>query len=479
MPETLTAWLVTLATIALDTVFIVRAVIRPNREPAARLAWVLVILLLPAVGIVGYLLLGEVDLGRRRREGLAGLIAILPRPNGAAEHPQPPEGDRYTPPFALAREVNRLAPTSGNAVTVHADPAATLAALIADIDGAQSSVHACFYIWLDDETGTAIARALTRAAQRGVEVRAMADGVGSRAFIASRLWQAMRAEGVRLRVALKVTRPVPRILFRRIDLRNHRKAVIVDNALVWVGSMNAADPAFRIKPRYGPWIDLMLRCAGPAAQQAQYLFALDWMAEGGDDLADTLTPSHEVPTGGVAAQVIGTGPTHQYAAMSECFAALAHCAVRELLITTPYFVPDDPLLSAIVSCARRGVATTLIVPERNDSRLVAGASCSSYAALLDAGVQLHHFPDGLLHAKTVTVDGELALVGSANMDRRSLDLNYENNLLLRDRATVAEIRAHQLGWLARSHPVSRAEVARWGVTQRLWHNLLAMLSPIL
>lgn len=479
MPETLTAWLVTLATIALDAVYIVRAVIRPNREPAARLAWVLVILLLPAVGVVGYLLLGEMSLGRRRREGLAALVARLPRPHGWDGSAEALPDDRYAPPFRLAREVNCLAPTRGNALTIHVEPRATWDALIAEIDAARATVHVCFYIWLEDGTGRRLAEALCRAAQRGVAVRAIADGVGSRDFIASQLWRAMGGCGVRLRVALKVTNPVPRVLFRRIDLRNHRKAVIVDNAVCWVGSNNVADPEFRIKSRFAPWIDLILRCEGPAARQAQYLFALDWMAEGGDDLSALLEPPTPGGTGGALIQVIGTGPTHDYAAMSECFAALAYAATRELIVTTPYFVPDDPLLSALVSCARRGVTTTLVLPERNDSRLVAGASRSSYAALLDAGVRLHHFQGGLLHAKTVTVDGELALVGSANMDRRSLDLNYENNLLLRDQATVSEIRAHQLAWLERSQPVSRAEVAHWGVMRRLWHNLLAMLSPIL
>lgn len=479
MPETFTAWSLSLATIALHAVYIVRAVIRPNREPAARLAWVMVIVLVPIGGIVGYLLLGEMSLGRRRREGLARLVAELPRPHGWDGASDALPDDPYAPPFLLAREINCLAPTTGNALAVHVAPRQTWQALLADIDAARENIHVCFYIWLDDGTGRALAEVLCRAARRGVAVRALADGVGSRDFIASPLWGAMREAGVQLRVALKVTNPVPRVLFRRIDLRNHRKAAIVDNAICWVGSNNVADPEFRIKPRFAPWIDLILRCEGPAARQAQYLFALDWMAEGGDDLTALLSEPAADRGHGALVQVIGTGPTHDYAAMSECFAALIYAARRELIVTTPYFVPDDPLLSALVSCARRGVETVLLLPERNDSRLVAGASRSSYAALLDAGVRLNLFPGGLLHAKTVTADGELALVGSANMDRRSLDLNYENNLLLRDPATVAAIRAHQLGWLATAHPVSRAAVARWGVARRLWHNLLAMLSPIL
>ena len=479
MAQTLFAWLLSIALIGLHVLYIVRAVVRPNREPAARLAWVMVILVLPLVGIAGYILLGEMNLGRRRREGLAVLEANLPRPSGWDGGIETLADDRYAPPFALARQVNRLAPTGGNAIEVLASPARIFERIVADIDAARETVHVCIYIWLGDGNGTRLADALGRAARRGLEVRVMADGVGSRGFIASRLWREMAAAGVQLRVALKVTNPLPRILFRRIDLRNHRKAVIVDNAVAWFGSANAADPEFRIKPRFAPWIDLMLRCEGPVARQAQYLFALDWMAERGDDLTALLDEPCPETSGGVLAQVIGTGPANDYPAMSECFSSLAHAAARELVITTPYFVPDDPLLSAIVSCARRGVATALVLPANNDSWLVAGASRSTYAALLDAGVELREFPGGLLHAKTVTIDGEIALVGSANMDRRSLDLNYENNLILRDRAMVAQIRACQQGWLAAARPVNRETVARWGVAERLWNNLLAMLSPIL
>ncbi len=471
--------LATFALFVAHLVYVVRAVIRPNREPAARLAWVMVIVLVPGGGIIAYWLLGEMYLGKRRRRWLEELEANLPRPFGWPGSGDSLPDDRYAPPFQLARQFNNLSSTSGNSIEVMAVHAVILDRLVADIDAARETVHVCFYIWLSDATGNRLAEALQRAARRGVAVRVIADGVGSRSFVASPLWRAMRDSGVALKVALKVTNPIGHVLYRRIDLRNHRKSVIIDNQVAWFGSMNAADPEFRIKAHFAPWIDLMLRCAGPVALQAQHLFALDWMGERGDDLTSLLLQPQRDPGGGAVLQVVGTGPTAPFAAMSECFATLIHAAAREVIVTTPYFVPDDPLLSALVTCARRGVGVTLILPERNDSRLVSGASRSSYAALLDAGVGLHHFPDGLLHAKTVTVDGELALVGSANMDRRSLDLNFENNVLLRDRRTVATIRVQQQAWLARSRMVTRAEVAGWSIGRRLWHNLLAMLSPIL
>ena len=165
--------------------------------------------------------------------------------------------------------------------------------------------------------------------------------------------------------------------------------------------------------------------------------------------------------------------------MPEMFETLMYSARRELVISTPYYVPDNSMQEAICASARRGVATTIIFPARNDSRLVAAASRSNYADLLAAGVRILEYQGGLLHTKSLTLDGELALIGSANMDRRSFDLNYENNILLYDPVMTTEIRERQQSYIARSRPVSRAEVEAWTVPRRLLNNTVAMLGPIL
>jgi cardiolipin synthase len=165
--------------------------------------------------------------------------------------------------------------------------------------------------------------------------------------------------------------------------------------------------------------------------------------------------------------------------MPELFQSLIYAAERELVITTPYYVPDDPLQAALCAAANRGVATTLVLPARNDNWAVGATSRSCYAELLAAGVAIHEFQGGLLHAKTLTLDGEVALVGSANMDRRSFDLNYENTILLADAATTAAIRARQDDFLARSRRVTAGEVAAWPWTRRLWNNAVAVLGPVL
>ena len=461
---------------------LLRAMLRPHREPESRVAWLVVILMFPVIGVLGYLLLGETLLSRERRRRGAEIDAALPRPPGdRTAHCQVSQSP-YAAPFALASTVNALEPGGGNAARLFTDSNAAIDGMIADIDAATDTVHLCFYIWLPDTNGTRLAETMARAARRGVRVRVLADALGSRLMTSSPLWRMMRAAGVEALPALPVGNVLWTMLRGRVDLRNHRKVLVIDNCIAWCGSQNAADPEFRIKPRFAPWVDIMTRWEGPVTRQCQFLFASDWMAEGGDDIAslliDACEETEERP-GEVIAQVIGTGPTLTYAAMTACFAELIHSARRELVISTPYFVPDEQLLYALLSTARRGVDTVLIVPARNDSRFVAAACRSYYHALLEAGVKIHEYLPGLLHAKTMAVDGQVAMIGSANLDRRSFELNYENNILFLDSALTGEIRAAQEHWLTRSVPVTAATVAGYSLPRRLWQNLAAMMSPLL
>jgi cardiolipin synthase len=324
-----------------------------------------------------------------------------------------------------------------------------------------------------------VTEALIRAAARGVVCRAMVDDLGSRAMVKSEHWQAMEAAGVRVARALPIGSMLSHPLKGRIDLRNHRKIAVIDNWITYCGSQNCADPEFRVKPKYAPWVDAMMRFEGPIARQNQLLFAGDWLGHVDDDLSDILAEPLQAPEPGFAAQVIGTGPTLRYSAMPEMFEALMYTAREELVITTPYFVPDESILSALCGAARRGVETTLILPARNDSWIVAAAARSYYAEMLDAGVRLFEFSGGLLHTKSITLDGEITLIGSANVDRRSFQLNYENNILLQDRDMTAAMRARQQDYLDRSQPVTAEEVAGWSMRRRLLNNTVAMFGPVL
>ena len=458
-----------------------RVLLRPHREPASRVAWIVVVMVAPGLGIIAYLLLGETNIGRKRvarmRQVLAELPPVVVSPDDVNAQPDIPE--KYVHLFRAAGTINGFEPVGGNRGVLQKDSNATIDSLVADIDAAQDHVHLLFYIWLADNNGCRVVDALKRAAARGVTVRAMADGLGSRAMIDSHHWKDMAAAGVKLAVALPIGNPLLRPLRGRIDLRNHRKIVVIDDRITYCGSQNCADPEFRVKPKYAPWVDAVVRFEGPVARQNQHLFAADWMAHVDEDLSELLRRPLPAAEPGFTAQVLGTGPTVRYSAMPEMFESLMYSARRDLVITTPYYVPDEPMQGALCAAARRGVATTIVFPARNDSFVVAAASHSYYAELLDAGVRIFEYEGGLLHTKALTLDGDVTLIGSANMDRRSFELNYENNILLYDPQLTADIRARQEEYIAHSHPVTAEMVAAWPMHRRLWNNTIAMLGPVL
>ena len=461
----------------------VRVLLRPYRQPASRLAWMVVIVTVPFVGIVAYLLFGEVNIGRRLfARKLRVVSGLQAEASGVALDlqtfsPAGPEHGQHL--FRVGHSITGLNPVAGNSGVLMADSNSTIDTMIADIDAATDHVHLLFYIWLPDGNGCKVVAAVKRAVARGVTVRAMADGLGSRLLIKSEHWRSMRDAGASLAVALPISNPLLRPFAGRIDLRNHRKIVVIDGRITYCGSQNCADPEFLIKARYAPWVDAVVRFEGPIAGQNQYLFACDWMSQVDEDLSPLLQRPPAATENGFAAQVIGTGPGVRFSAMPELFESIMHAARQELVISTPYFVPNESMMDALCATAYRGVATTIIFPARNDSKIVGAASRSYYAELLGAGIEVFEYEGGLLHSKTLTVDGEICLLGSANMDRRSFDLNYENNILLFDHQLTADLYRRQQQYLASARRVTSADIESWTIPHRLLNNAVAMLGPVL
>ena len=468
--------------------FGLRILLREDLAPDARMAWIVVLMVLPYVGGVLYFLLGEVHIGRniarRHRQALASIQAQLideaeiRRVMGTPEQVDALIAPPFRGAFRYAGSINGFAPMPGNRAELMPDGATARARMIADMEAARHEIHVLSYIWLDDDTGTAVAEALIRAARRGVTCRAMVDGLGSRLLLRTPLWRAMGEAGVHTAVALSIDHPLHVLLTSRIDLRNHRKITVIDGRITYCGSQNLADEAFRIKARYAPWVDIMLRMEGPVVTQNQLLFASDWMPATGEGIARFVRPQEPLPQG-FAAQVVADGPTERSRATPQLVVTLIAAAQRQLTITTPYFVPDATVLEALCAAAWRGVQVTLVLPQRNDSRVVAAASRSTYVRLLDAGVAIHEYIGGLLHAKTLTVDGEITLIGSTNLDLRSFDLNYENNVLLQDAALTQAIMARQHSYMAQSDRVLLTHVQQWPWYLRIWNHLLSTMGPVL
>ncbi|WP_048308031.1 cardiolipin synthase [Halomonas sp. PR-M31] len=462
--------------------FTTRILLRDDLSPPARLAWFIILGLLPYFGSVVYFLFGENDLGRRadrrHKDVFDEIEAKASEFMGVRANTERLIDPIYRPAFRYAGSINGFHPVDGNAAELMADSTATRTRLVADIDAATDHVHVLYYIWLNDNTGREVAEALIRAARRGVTCRAMADGLGSRSLIKSRLWQRMKEAGVQLAVALPFRNIIRTLLISRLDLRNHRKITVIDSTITYCGSRNSADPEFLPKAKYAPWVDIMLRFEGPVVTQNQLLFASDWMQATGESL-DGIELISKPVEGGFPAQVMGVGPTERRGATPQLFANLIASAETRLTLSTPYFVPDATLLEGLCAAAHRGVAVTLIYPKVNDSWIVAAASRSYYHRLLDAGCVIHEFKEGLLHAKTLTIDGCVSLIGSSNLDLRSFDLNYENNILLRDETTTLAILERQQTYIDRSDEVPLAAVLAWPYYRRIWNNVVATIGPVL
>ncbi len=462
--------------------FSLRIFLRDAMLPSARMAWFFVIVMVPLAGAVLYFLFGEVDIGRRAIRQQQQISAII-RTHAGPAYGRMEDIDRLVPPPLRApsrcmASVNGFWAVPGNRVELMPDGQSARARLIEDIDRATSQVHVLCYIWLEDQTGTNVARALIRAAGRGVKCRVMVDAMGSLAFTRSALWKEMSRAGVETAVALPFHKLIRTMMTSRLDLRNHRKIVVIDGQVTYCGSQNCADPQFRIKERYGPWVDIVLRIDGPIAAQNQILFASDWMKEVSTPPEVFQIDARRHPEG-VSAQAVGDGPTERSGGSPQVFVSLMEAASEELIITTPYFVPDPTVIEALCAAAFRQVRVTLIFPRRNDSWVVAAVSRSYYRKLLEAGARIYEFDRGLLHAKTLTVDGKAVFLGSSNMDMRSFDLNYENDVLVHDRDVALAVRARQLDYLAQSVPVQLDEVTGWSYPRRIWQNVMATLGPVL
>ncbi len=482
-----------------------RVLTRQDFTSPARLAWLVVLFILPYIGVLVYWMFGEVRLGRGFEEQYKQIIAdlhsrnpeVLGSDNALKEAIKP----EYRAAFAYAANVTGYHTTEGNHAELMADADETRRRMISDFDAATEQIHVLYYIWLIDGMGIDTAQALMRAARRGVKCRAMVDGMGSRKLVRSKLWQEMKEAGVELSVALPIRNIIKVFLFSRIDLRNHRKITVIDGKIGYSGSRNCADPEFRTKPKYAPWVDIMLRMQGPVMAQNQMLFASDWLtknpdtplesfiyhpesygepdkkAQAGSSLAN-VTPESG-PSNGFPAQVFADGPTQRQGTTPQFLGALISQAQRTLIISTPYFVPDYSLISILCATAYRGVEVTMIFPKYNDSLVVAATSHSFYWQLLEAGIKIYEYKPGLLHAKTLTVDGEIGLIGSTNLDLRSFDLNYENNVVFSDKVLTAKIVERQYQYIADSELITLEQVKNWRLSYQIWNNIVATMGPIL
>jgi cardiolipin synthase len=457
-------------------------VIWRRRPVGVTIAWLGVIVLAPFLGATFYFLFGESRLGNRTERRTRALLPAYrewltkPREAKAEWEGLPPD------PLCIhdlgVRTIGMPA-LSGNRIVLHDDSIEAFRAIVADIDAASESVHMEFYIWEAGGAADEVAAAVLRAAKRGVQCRLLLDSIGSGDFLESHVARELREGGVGVVEALPVS--LLRAFAVRADHRTHRKIVVVDGRIGYTGSLNILDPReFKISQGLGRWVDAMARIEGPAVEALAITFVGDWELATEEGLAAIGRTVREPPRAGAAnVQVIPSGPGHAPEAIHKLILTTIYAARRELVLTTPYFVPSDALLIALASAAERGVEVSIILPEHSDSMLVHHASRSTFDELLAAGVELHAFGAGLLHTKSITVDGHTSVFGSVNLDMRSFYLNFEISLFVYDREFTARLRALQQAYILGSRRIDPAEWARRSLRLRLIENLARLLGPLL
>lgn len=478
------SWLSTsiliLAELAMVFGLIAHVLLRRSGTSETRLAWILLIAILPVVGALAYLLLGAPRGNRqiRRHASVRGCFPGMLRTRSQDLPNLDPDVPRhYQQVFSLIEAVSDTDAMAGHELELLAGGDAFFAQLINDIDAATASCHLLSYIYLDDEDGRRVAEALIRASGRKVACRVLVDSLGSKGFLHSRTRQRMEEAGVQVHEGLPTR--ILTMLWARMDVRNHRKIVVIDNTIGYIGSQNIASESFAPKARYAPWVDCMVRMHGPGVHDLQELFIEDWYLDSNEELSGLLQSPPAVLPSKTTSQIIGSGPNFRNEALSLAFQATINAAEMNLTLTTPYFVPDQATTVAIQSAAMRGVHTTLILPARNDSKLVALASSAQYEDLLKAGVEIHLFQKGLLHAKTMTVDHQLFMVGSANLDRRSLQLNFEVSLFGWDPNFAAQLHFLQMSYLQQSTALDSTAWEKRSGFKRLACNAAGLLGPLL
>ena len=453
-------------------------VVTRRRQPNSAMAWLLVIFFLPVPGFVLYLLIGENRLPRRRVGRHARLLEELEAIHCRFEdHPgavRPELPSEQMSAVILAERLGYMPIVGGNETALMTDTDEVIDRLVADIEAARHHVHLLYYIYANDATGRRVAEALARAAARGVTCRVLVDAVGSRPML-KKLGPWMFEQGIELHAALPVN-PFRRRA-ARLDLRNHRKLAVIDGRLGYTGSQNIVDADYGHKDL--AWHDMSVRLVGPIVSQLQAVFVGDWYFETEELLdGDDIFPDPPL-LGSIAAQTLPSGPDYPTENYQRMVVAALHIARRHVIITSPYFVPDEAFLQAIEVAVLRGVEVEVILPKRCDQILVGAASRAYYDDLLRLGVKLHLYNDGLLHAKTMSIDDAVALIGSSNFDIRSFALNFEISLLFYGRRVTERLRREQNRYIAASVQLTSEQWETRRASAKILQNIAKLLSPLL
>ncbi len=449
-----------------------------KRRPTSALAWLMVIFLQPYIGGILYLLFGAQTASKERRRKLAELLNVLGDAKAVAvERQDVTLADLKGKQKEVADFVYKLGalpPLGNNTAELFPDAQQFCDKLVEDIANAKQTIHMLFFIYNDDVVGRRIADALADAVKRGVVCRVLVDSIGSKGML-KKLAKKMRKDGIRVYNALPV-KSYKRFI-GRVDMRNHRKIVVIDGVVGYTGSQNITDPSYGHVDLI--WHDVMMRLTGAILFELQFLFATDWYMETNERLIDDEFYPPSIQDGEAVLQILPSGPIYEQENYQRLVISMLYQAKKRVIITTPYLVPDEVFMQAVQSACTRGVEIIIICPKKTDQVISTQAARSYYAELLEYGAEIYLHSDGLLHSKTMTIDGEYGLFGSSNFDIRSFAINFEVNMVIYDKKTNTDLVALQENYLSVSKQLPKEEWDKRSNTIKLFQNVARLFSPML
>lgn len=442
-----------------------------RRSPVATIAWITVLAWLPIVGIAVYQFFGPPRLRRKKLRRAKAKSVVATRKT--VQLPLMEDVGRL---MRLAERAGESPPARARKLDLYNNGDDAYDAIEQAIARATHHVHLEYYIWEADHTGTRLRDLLVERARAGIECRVLVDAIGSprakRKFVAP-----MIDAGVRVAWFNPLTLGALRMGL--VNFRTHRKIVVCDGRVGFTGGINVTDVHAARQARDKAWRDTHARIEGAAVQGLQRLFLEDWHFATDDDApVDEYFPN-DPGEGEHIVQVLGSGPDHTLFPIHKVYFSAIAAADERVLITTPYFVPDEPVLTALTTAALRGVDVQVLVPKEGDSALVSAAARSYFEELLAVGVKIFEYGPPMLHAKTMVIDNELSIVGTANMDNRSFRLNFECALAIAGRQTADLLTAWFHEDLRKARPVTQAGQKKVPLRQRALESVARLLSPIL
>lgn len=453
-----------------------------KHSPTTATSWLLAVYLWPWPVAVLYAVFGSTSLPAERALRHEKLLSSIEKDSMSfrtlVQVPRPDLPEDLCRFAGLGRTMSNMNVTGGNDFKIFTENEDFLSQLAGDIETSQTSVNLLYYIFSLNKVTEPLFAALERAAGRGVSCRLLVDAVGSKKFL-KRAAKRLREKGVRVEMALepRIFRKSP--ITARYDLRNHRKIAVIDGLVGYTGSHNVIDCAYDGKAKGRQWHDLTLRLTGPVVSQLQGVFTEDWYVETGELLSIEGNFPTPLRTGNAVIQSVPSGPSYPLQNYQRLVVSALHRARKRIVITTPYLIPDDELLHALETATLSGVKVQLLVPERGDQFIVGSAAKAYYDELLAMGVAIHLYPDGILHSKTMTVDDDLAFVGTSNFDIRSFALNFEINLVLYGFVETEAIRSVQRDYLTCSRRLTSEEWGELPSYRRAVYGIMKLFSPLL